>query len=430
MLVRIFRSLTIYSFLSLVQVFISFANLFFLYKCFGKSSITAVYFISTTIVGSILLILITLTDQFVYHYLNFKTKSKERAETFFNTTILISIIAGGVLGVVIIFFPSVILEIFAKNLSSNDHQLAAGLIQYPSLFIFTFSGPLNLIQSKLNVDGKILLSYLMAMLPLITQLFAWIILYYQSIEITFIFWAQSAGIVLSILIFIIYYWKNLTLTVSFKKNILSMISDSIKIRTAHNLHNFFLNYLISNSLSASHPTITTIFFTVKRFFEALQQILIGPIQKTFPNVIKKSFESNSYSIQSFFSNHIKLSFQILILSIVIAFVSLVIFIWSPYNTFFGENNQFLIFCIFCYLIITFSIFQEIPFTLFIMSQSKSLVIYRSNILFLIQLFIILNLASSALKEYLLVFSILLGQIIILISNKFSAYKLLLNFKSS
>lgn len=428
MINKLTQKVSLYTILSFLQVVISFVNLFFLYQCFGKSNITAVYFITTTIIGSILLILITLTDQFVYHYLNIKLNSDINANVFFNSTILISIIIGATFGFILYCQPFSILNIFAKDLSFIDKSLAVSLIETSCFIIFTFSGCLNLIQSKLNVDGKIILSYFMSLLPLFFQLLAWLFLYFKYFDILFIFRAQSLGIIIAIIVFLISYWKEFNFRISFNKEILLMISDSVKIRTAHNVHNFFLNYIISNTLAGSNPLVTSIFFTIKRLFEAIQQILVGPIQKTFPSLIRNGVESSILLIKNYFKTHIKSSYSYLFFSIFFALLCFLVLFLSPFASFFEGHYTFLIFSTFCYILITFTIYQEIPFTLLIMSQSKSSVIYKSNILFLLQLYVIVKFVNVNIREYLLVGSILFGQLIILINNRFSANKLILNLK--
>jgi len=105
-----------YNLLALSQVMISFLNYFLLMKVFGVSDSTDAYLIISAIFGSLILLQMLTTEQFLFFYNDIKTKNLKDAHNFYGVAITVSILTAFVTFMIAYFGSTFIINFFINNI--------------------------------------------------------------------------------------------------------------------------------------------------------------------------------------------------------------------------------------------------------------------------------------------------------------------------
>lgn len=252
-----------YNLLALAQAAIGAANLFLLYSVYGTGDSTAVFLIALSVIGSLQLLLLMASDQFVFHYIKMKVDEPERAETIFIGMWAITATLGFACAAAMFVFADYAIGVFAHGFTGERRKAAVDLLRILSLSLL-FGSVLQLTQARLSALGRIGWSYALTILP---QLLQTCVLLYASLHPIAVHWpasSQPVGQALATLLGLLVARPAFKRSLHSAATLKSIVVDSFRIRAAHNIHNFFSLYLINSTLSLLPTNLASVFILMKR----------------------------------------------------------------------------------------------------------------------------------------------------------------------
>ena len=122
-----------YNALAIIQVMVLLFNTIFLIRIFGASYQSDAYLMAVSIIDAIGLLQLMLVEQFMYFYHDLKLENPEKAHSFYNSSLFLSIGSGIILLVILFLGINIWVKLFAFDLSVERLSL---LINVVSIMVF------------------------------------------------------------------------------------------------------------------------------------------------------------------------------------------------------------------------------------------------------------------------------------------------------
>lgn len=372
-----------YNLLALTQATVGAANVLLLYSVYGLGDSTSVFLIALSVIGSVHLLLSMAYDQFVFHYIKIRVEEPERAETIFVGMLAITSTLGSGCAVAVFVFAEYVIGIFASGFAGERLTLAIDLMEILSLSLL-FGSVLQLTQSRLSGLGKIEWSYILTIHP---QLLQACVLLYASLCPTTVHAAALAlpvGQALSVLVGLLVVRPTFNRSFHSAKTLQRIFVDSLRVRAAHNIHNFFSLYLINTTLSLLPSHFASVFILMKRVADTFLTVITGPLQRVLTNEFGAAMHSGACA-------QVRDRLRSLDLRLPVLFGSVLAAGWAVgFALSMGQwvDAKKLHYGLICFTVLMFQttlIATEIPYALVSLALHRSRVFYLSNTIFLIAL---------------------------------------------
>jgi len=282
-----------YNLLALAQAAFGAANLFLLYSVYGTGDSTAVFLIAASVIGSLQLLLLMASDQFIFHYIKIKVDEPERAETIFVGMWALTSTLGLACAVAVFVFVEDAIGVFASGFVGERLTLAVDLLGILSLSLL-FGSVLHLTQARLSGLGKIGWSYALTIIPQLLQTCVLSYAYQHPITVYWAALSQPLGQAFSALVGLLVVKPTFNRSLHSAKTLQRIVVDSFRIRAAHNIHNFFSLYLINSTLSLLPTHFASIFILMKRIADTFLTAITGPLQRVLTNEIGVAMHSGAH----------------------------------------------------------------------------------------------------------------------------------------
>jgi hypothetical protein len=274
-----------YNILAVSQVILGAVNIFFLYRMYGAGVDSAAFLLSLSIVSSIQLILVSFSEQFVFHFHSATATSDSLGRQYYSSVFVTFLVIGLLLGGAVYSQLGFVLKLSASRLDSAVASRALQVLGVLALSL-SFYLPAQVTQAVLSARGQISISYLLSTIPAFFQFVAFIVATTINVSVLSIAAVWTAGQFVALLVGCFFAVPRLPTRATYhRKAVLETIISSIKVRSAHNIHNFFLLLVINNYTSALPTNYSALFFYVKRVTETFLNVVYGPTQKMLVNVI-------------------------------------------------------------------------------------------------------------------------------------------------
>jgi hypothetical protein len=369
-------------------------------------------------------LLLTFFEQFPYFYTRKRSANLKEAERFFTSVLLLAACVVVPAGLLIYCTPENVTKIFSSKLPHAGIREAADILKKMSLTLFSTT-LLNLFQQRLNCVQKIHLSYLLSLFPTLWLTMVLIVAKYHNLELVYVIKMFVFGGALTLMIAILHGLGSYSFPTSKElTSIFEMVSQSAKIRTAHNIHNFVSIYIINNAASATPSNLASIFFGVKRAVDAFVQVSIGPFIRSFPSILTNQIINSMYdSINQKLQKNTK---AICLLYGVMMFAVCMIAIATSNS--WSLNRQEVLYSIISVTALMaygLAMSLEIPFAMVCSAYGKSSNFYIANIAFISILGLSVWVLIQSKRYEALPIGLFVGQSIILLINRGAAKTMLL-----
>jgi hypothetical protein len=224
------------------------------------------------------------SDQFVFHYIKIRSDEPERAETIFVGMWGVTSTLGFACALAVFVLAEDAIGVFASGFAGERLTLAIDLLRILSLSLL-FGSVLQLTQARLSGLGKIGWSYALTILPQLLQAGVLLYAYLHPLTVHWAALSQPVGQALSTLVGLLLVKPAFNRSLHSAKTLQRIITDSFRIRAAHNIHNFFSLYLINSTLSLLPTQFASVFILIKRISDTLLTVITGPLQKVLTNEV-------------------------------------------------------------------------------------------------------------------------------------------------
>jgi hypothetical protein len=363
-----------------INIFVSAANVGVLYYVFGRGIETTAYFIATSAIATINLLLLTFVEQFAFIYSSLHITSKDAANKFFWSAFWVVAVFGIFIWAIIYSNIGTVIKFYSPGLQGLNYAVAVSMTKILSISIITTT-PLYLVQQKLGCLGRVSRSYLVSILPNSIFLLGLASAYCLNKDIYLALKYYAIGAVVTLLVFTLAFRRSLTgFDDGELKNLKILGWQSAKIRSAHNIHNIVSSYLISLSIGYTPVNLGSFFFGIKRGADVLTQIVIGPFIKSLPPVILKSIHTNDFQQILLDLKHKKAQISTFYVVTIIISVAIILFGQHKFSLLADDRSYYLLTCImlFCYSWLNSVL---IPYSMIASGYGLSKVFYISNTIF-------------------------------------------------
>jgi hypothetical protein len=393
------------------NLLVSTANVGMLYFVFGSGIETAAYFISTNAIAALNLLLLTFVEQFAFIFSSRYISCQDSAEKFFWTAMWVVTILGTLVCFITYANVETLLKFYSPGLQGLNHSVAVSITKIVLVLTITTT-PLYLIQQKLGCLSKISGSYLIGLMPNIINLmglgFAWLLHW----DIYIVLKLHVIGSTITLLTAIFLLRDSLTgLCEEELKHLRCLAWQSAKIRTAHNIHNIFSNYLISLAISYIPVNLGSFFFGVKRGADALTQIAIGPLVKSLPPKIIQSIQIEDFENLLEILKYNKS--RILIFYFFTIIISLVAILYAQSNLGWFTADRFYHYST-CLSLLSYSCLNSvlIPYSMIAAGFGRSGIFYASNTIFCLCLGLVTVIVIQYKYDWMLPVGLLMSQFVL------------------
>lgn len=372
-----------YNLLALIQAAVGAANVLLLYSVYGLSDSTSVFLITLSVIGSMHLLLSMAYDQFVFHYIKIRVEEPERAETIFVGMLAVISSIGFGCAAAVFMLAEYVIGVFAGGFSGERVTLAIDLMKILSLSLMLGS-VLQLAQARLNGLCKIEWSYILTIIP---QLLQACVLLYASLYPTTVHLAALSlpvGQALSVLVGLLLVKPTFNRSLHSAQTLKQILLDSLRVRAAHNIHNFFSLYIINVILSLLPSNLASIFILMKRVADMFLMVITGPLQRVLTNEFGAAMHSGAHAQVLDRLRSLDARLPVLFGSVVAAGWA-VGFALSTGQWVDAEELRYGVICFTVLMVQTTLIATEIPYALVSLALHRSLVFYLSNTIFIMVL---------------------------------------------
>lgn len=398
-----------YNVLAVSQVLLGAINIFLLYHTYGTDVDSAAFLLSLSIVSSIQLILASFSEQFVFYFHAAVARSKESGSQYYSsvffTFLLISLLVGGIaykhLGIV--------LKLSASGLAPDASSQTLRVLNVLALSLL-FYLPAQVTQAVISARGQISISYLLSSIPSFFQFAGIMAASMYKASVLWVAAAWTTGQLVSLLVGCLFAMPKIPnrATYNFSAVIDTLVS-SIKVRCAHNIHNFLLIFIINNYTSTLATNYSALFFYVKRVTETFLNVVYGPTQKMLVNVIATGTQSGQRrEIRESLKKTDRIFPPLFVMAAVLGWMLI------PYLTLLKPLNagEITFVQISFLLLITHTLLMavEMPYAIVSMARHASMVFYISNTVFI---FLLCGLTYTLMKyvpHYALALSMCIAQL--------------------
>jgi len=314
---------------------------------------------------------------------------------------------GIVFYLLVLIFNKPVYNLFISGLNVQTYNLFNKYFNILSLSII-FIIPNNVIQAYLNANSKIGLAYLSQSIPNIFILIGFIsFLYFESniINLAYLFLIGNT----IVFIFLFMFKKNIN-KFSLDRNILETIKSSLKIRTAHNIHNFLSLIIINNFVSGLPLPESSTFLYTKKVSDTIFGVIYNPSNRLLVNLISSyKLENNLFKIKPVLIKNT------IIMSIVFLFIGAGGFILIPGLNYIYPLNTSIIEWIgitfSCLMIVNLLMAVEIPYAIINLAFNASRIFFISNSIYILFLYIFVRYCNFYFGHYTLAFGLATVQIV-------------------
>ncbi|RJG02041.1 hypothetical protein D3878_10995 [Noviherbaspirillum sedimenti] len=265
-------------------------NVILIYKNYGSSAQSDTYFLGFTIYATLSLIYQLFSEQFIFTYRGIISE-KEKNQFLF-TYLSFATIAGLLLTTVIFFTKPLLLNIFAFGLTDARKEMVFGVLSIFTISLVCYL-PLQILLAVLNAIDQLAVSYTLTFLP--TSFVTMALLFDSGVGgINEMAYAHLIGSCLALLLSFLFTIKIIDFkSLTINKKFIDTVLIGLKVRFAHNVHNFFLGWAITNYLSMYSAGQASLFFYAKKISDAALSVSYGPTHKLLINKIVDSLKHHS-----------------------------------------------------------------------------------------------------------------------------------------
>ncbi len=404
-----------YNLLSLIQVIFGLINYSLMIKNFGVSAESDAYYLSVTIINSLSMISSIFSEQFLYFYNDIKVKGIDESIVFYQTTITFNIIFQIFFLLFLFFQVDLVIKLFAFNINLERYSIIKDLL-YVLLFSFFFS-PINQINNLiLNSEMKFILTYTMQIISsFITFLSMIYIYYFDTHDIKILAYSTLFSIICNVL-FQTYTLNKLGFKIKlnfYYKGFSEFLKNSFTMKIGHNIHNFLVNPIISNTLSILPTGYVTSYSYADRMVSIMKNISIGPSFNIVQTKISLYVSENKYpDIKNIVYSFLKLSILLMTLS------SMTIYFFIPSMIIFFSRGSIILSSIntIKYIFLLLSLWSlivtsESPFVQVLAAKKNSRIFIIVNSIFIVSFFLLINILKDKFGIYSVPMSLILCQIL-------------------
>jgi len=420
-----------YNFLVLIQIFLNAVNALLLIKVFGVSKQVDSYLLAISIISTIQLLQLVLTEQFLVFYTDLKTASINKSNDFYNANLFLSCVIGIVSVILLYLFGNFVFKIFVFNIDIQRLDYLKNI--FSILLLSTLFVPITALNERLlNAEMRFSVPYILYSLPTLFVVLAQLtVCFLNQKNIIYLAYGQVFGLALSALVGTIFIAKNI---VSFKfvfyhPDIKPLFKNSFTTRLGDNIYSTLLPVTVNNLLVAMPACSVSYFYYAKKIIDTLKLVTIGPSAKILrTNLTNFWVSKNVEQVREHINKFLKGSVILMICGIILSFLILptVLKIVSmgklSDNDLTNINYIFLSLCPWNLIVLI-----EAPYILAIFTAKKSKIAIWANTLFILTFFVFAYLLKGSVGIYSIAIAGLLAQFINYVIYKNYTEKLLSKF---
>ena len=155
-----------YNFLVLIQIFLNAVNALLLIKVFGVSKQVDSYLLAISIISTIQLLQLVLTEQFLVFYTDLKIASINKSNDFYNANLFLSCVIGIVSVIILYLFGGLVLKVFSFNIDAQRLDYLKNI--FPVLLLGLIFMPVTALNERLlNAEMRFSIPYILSCLPIL-----------------------------------------------------------------------------------------------------------------------------------------------------------------------------------------------------------------------------------------------------------------------
>ena len=416
-----------YNFLVIIGIIFALLNATLLLNLYGVSKESDAFFLATSIMTALQIILIIPIAQFLPFYNDYKSLSIKKSHDFYNYLLIVSMIFGAILCLFFYFGANIIIQLFAANIDTERFIILKKLISIMFCGVaFTTSRELNF--QLLNAEMKFSVPYILEMLPNIFIVMAQLYLIFtHSNNIYLLAYAYTLSYISSVLVSCIVINKTLIKFYFINNigNLTSFFKNSFSMQLGKGIYHFLLPIALNNFLVTLSTGYVSCFYYARKIIDIVNNLLLGPSARILRSRIAKMLSHNNL-------NEIKKNINLFLLFSILLFIIgmlVMYYLQEPILKFvsnykLSESDLIHIKRIFLSLIPWyFFMVAETPFVILCTNAKKGLIFICVNALFIILLNLVL-LFSTSLGVYAIGFATAIAQFSNFINYQFIGKKIL------
>ena len=413
-----------YNFLVIIQIIVGILNSVLIMRVFGVSAYSDAYLLAISIFSVFCLILLMPIDQFMQFYNELKVKSLKKSHDFYNCALVFSFFAGIIcclifhfgLNIIIIFFILVFDFLCFEILMFLLSILTCGLVFYP----------INGVNERLlNAEMRFSIPYMLVIIPnLLVVLVQILMMINHYINIYYLAYAQALGLFFVSLFGSIYISKTLIRFkfVGWQDYMTKFIKNSMIMQFGNSFWSMTIPVIFNNFLVTFPQGYVSYFYYARKILDIANNFSIGPSKNILRSKISKFVsKSDVESIKKVSKSFLLWGGLVFLVTVVVAY-----FVQGPVITLITSNKLTpldlkMISLLFLSLSPWyFIIFLETPYVCVNVQSKKAKTVLFINLSFLIIFASLLPLFRQSIGIYAIAVSLILAQIINLISHTYVA----------
>ncbi len=267
-----------YNLLALFSAGLNLLNSFLAWHLFGASSAADIWLLSIATIAAFNVLALLGVEQFLYCYVDERTRGQQQADDFAKTVLLWSLLSGLVFSIGCALLMPFIVRMFAGGLEAQAQARLAVLML--SMLPQTAAAPcLHVVRQLLNAHGQYARAYLLVMWAPAVLLVAQLAGMLLGWPLENLAWVVGAGALLQVglcLQLARQWWRSGRRLANPVLALRGFILKSVSMRSAHALHNFLSVAIIGSVLSTLSAGSLSIFLYAKRIAEGVSSISVGP----------------------------------------------------------------------------------------------------------------------------------------------------------
>ncbi|MFN8575927.1 MAG: lipid II flippase MurJ [Candidatus Sericytochromatia bacterium] len=305
-------------------------------KIFGVSYQADSYYLATSIIGSLGLISFMFIEQFLYFYNDVKVNNIDSSKQFYYTVITYTIIFQLIFFIFLNSKMESIISIFSFGVDKERFNLIKIILHIQSIAFFLT--PIIQVNNWLfNAEMKFIFPYITQIMLTLSNTFALSYIFLEKNKDIVLISYFSVGFNFLVIIIqnIVLNKNKINFKLSFKHPYFKkFIINSFTMRIGHNIHNFLLTPIITNTLSLLPTGSVASYSYADRIMNINKSLVIGPSFNMFQSKISLLLSEKKYEeIKSIIFNFLKVSISLLLFSSCIIY-----FIVPILMDFFSQNS--------------------------------------------------------------------------------------------
>jgi len=403
-----------YNLLALSQVMISFLNYFLLMKVFGVSDSTDAYLITSAVFGSLILLQMLTTEQFLFFYNDIKAKNVKDAHNFYNVALSVAALTALVTFSISYFGSSSIINFFINSSDSARLLLIDSFFHIAILELLV--APIQSINQKLmNAEMYFTAPYILNIIPTLFVSVAMIYIYYAKTDnISLLIYARVMSAFFTLLIsFLVVKTMKIPIKISLRHSRLKdFVQNSFTMRLGHNIHNFLFTPITTNILTSLPSGYASYFYYAMKIATIINSIVVGPSSKVFQSKFSSEWSNkNINTAKSFIFKYMKITVPLIAVSSTIGYFILPNALHLITNKLTLESLDIIQSLFIGLMIWQFIILIESGSVFILVVEKKSQMFIYTNIIFSLMYFGFANLFLKEFSIYSIIYSLILSQFV-------------------